>query len=196
MCFFYLELLLTWREVGEQGRGIGLGKVRGLGDADSPAEGKMDGEHELWRRSSGCGLSDEVARRDGEQGRERRACEREGAWVGSEERAQAGFYRARGERRGQAGEGENDRPSTPLMAAANNSAVTGLKEREVEERERGKRRDGFQFGETDGRGRRGADAGAAACMGPCGGAGRRRRRGATGGPHWSVRERGGMGARG
>jgi hypothetical protein len=73
MCFFYLELLLTWREVGEQGRGIGLGEVRGLGDAYSPAEGKTDGEHELWQWSSGRRRSDEAARRDGEQGRERRA---------------------------------------------------------------------------------------------------------------------------
>jgi hypothetical protein len=48
-----------------------------------------------------------------------------------------GLYRARGERRGRRrGEGENGRPSTPSMVAANNSTVTGLKEREVGEGER------------------------------------------------------------
>ena len=68
---------------------------------------------------------------------------RERARVGREVGAREGFIERGDERESRAGREIDGRPSTPSMAAANNSAVTGLKEREVGEGERGKRRGRF-----------------------------------------------------
>jgi hypothetical protein len=70
MCFFYLELLLTCREVGEQGRGIGLSDAATWGDMDGPAGGKTDGElgrsGEAARARSKAELWQTVVQCDGE----------------------------------------------------------------------------------------------------------------------------------
>jgi hypothetical protein len=102
MCFFYLEILLTRRNVARLGEGFGRAGVRLGGSAgrawtgvDRPVEVRTMGH---GRRSSGArrGGSGAV---DGEQGREESVRERERARGGREEGAR-GFYRARGVRRG------------------------------------------------------------------------------------------------
>jgi hypothetical protein len=81
-----------------------------------------------WRGRFGSGRQT-VSVVDGERqrGRDRRRIrergERERESSGRERRRESGrFYRARGERRGRAGE-RNDRPSMPSMAAAINGAI-------------------------------------------------------------------------
>jgi hypothetical protein len=96
MCFFYLELLLTRRGVGEQGRdSAGQGRSRGLGRV------ARDG-----RRARAPVTAND------EQGRERRAWQRERARVGREDGARRDFIEWEGE------PGRNGR-EWPSMAAIN-----------------------------------------------------------------------------
>jgi hypothetical protein len=138
MCFFYLELLLTRRDgaqrAGEQGaRGLGrVGNERVRGGARRGQQGST---------ASGHGRQGSGGRRFGEGERARGVRER--ARVGREVGARAGFIERGDERESQGGREIDGRPSTPSMVAANNSAVTGLKEREVGEGERWKRRGQF-----------------------------------------------------
>jgi hypothetical protein len=107
LAFFYLELVLTRRGVGKQGRGS-AGQGRSRGSVEWPG---TCGELKLRRRSSGRGCSggsrEAAVQSDGdsEQGRQRGERERERGSSGRERGGSStGFYRARRERRGRAGE--------------------------------------------------------------------------------------------
>jgi hypothetical protein len=120
LAFFYLELVLTRRGVGKQGRGS-AGQGRSRGSVEWPG---TCGELKLRRRSSGRGCSggsrEAAVQSDGdsEQGRQRgeREREREGARVGREEGARRAFIERDG--RGEGEPGRNGR-QWPSMAAIN-----------------------------------------------------------------------------
>jgi hypothetical protein len=133
MCFFYLELVLTRRGVGEQGRSRGSVKWLGTG-ADGLAGVRTTGHGAAELQRAAAWSEEQSASAE----REESVIEREGARVG-ERRVLGDFYRGeeRESRGGMAGLQRHQwrRPITrPLMTFVNGS--------EWGEREKGKQSGG------------------------------------------------------